>query len=748
MSPKQKNQPKGTPKTKASVRVKKPVREGFFKRNSFKIGLFLIAIVVFANGIGNDYALDDEFYTAGSNKLSPKGIHGLKEIFTSRTFYNNDGTGYAYRPVALATFAIEYQFFGANPHASHFFNLLLYAFTIVLLFSLLRKWFVTQGDWFSFFICLIFLVHPLHTEVVDNIKCRDELLALLFVLLTFHSIWKHLETKKWIYACFFPFLFLAGLLSKETVIPFFLLLPLAMYFFTTPENLSWKNEKILKWVCIVLYLSFCLVLFPNRKYISIAFFAVTVFLWFANEKFWKIALYIAPLLLTAVLTTYFEKHNLESETRHYLLFENPLAAHHGFAYIAHASATSFYVIARYLLLHLFPYPLLYYYGANYIPTITWSNPIAIASLIVHVVLAYWAFKELRKKSILGFGLLFYLINIAIYSNIVKPAPGIMAERFTYAASLGFCIVLVVLIFRFMKVDPIKFRWKQAEYKKIRFAFIFIAAVLSARTVWRTSDWKDKKTLYGNDMDHLSESVKANMLYGALISKDALDLNAESRVPDGKGGFQINPQKKQESNQLFVEARDYYAKAAELAPYYHTAWSNLGTAYFFTGETRTALSYFLRGIKIKSDYSEAWFNAAMAYDKLEMNDSAVYSFSQSIKFDSSYVSSYEQLSRLILQKEKNPNKALELLKTAARHKPDSEVPWNNMANVYLQMGDTAKSAAAVEMAAKINPNNLQRLYNLAQYYKIHGDVSKYNYYISLAEKGRAKQQQLEKEKQDD
>ncbi len=700
----------------------------------------------FFNGIGNEYALDDEFYTAGSNKFTQKGIRGIKEIFKSHTFYNNDGTGYDYRPITVASFAIENQFFGENPHVSHFFNVLLYALTIVLIFTILRKWFVTQGNWFSFFICLIFIVHPLHTEVVDNIKCRDELLAMLFVLLTTWSIWKHVETKKWIFLAIYPVFFMIGMLSKQTVIPFFALIPLALWFFTNAEDWNWKNEKMKKWISFIVLAFFIGVLIVSRKpIIGFVVLAAFVFLWFYISKFWKITIYLAPLLVITFLATFFEKHGLSTDTRIYLKFENPLAAHPGFATL---SATSFYVVGKYLYLHFIPYPLVYYYGSFYVPTVSWGNPIAIASFIVHAALGFWAIKEFRKKSILGFGLFFYLINMAAYSNFLKPAPGIMAERYTYAASLGFCIVIVFLLFRYMKIDPASFRWKGAEFKKIRFAILAIAMIFTVRTFWRTGDWKDKETLYGGDMEYLHESVKANMLYGALISKNALQSNMESRESDGNGGTHINQQKQQEAMRLFTEARGYYKKAAELAPYYHTAWSNLGTAYFFTGETRTALSYFLKGIKLKPNYAEGWFNLGMAYDKLDMNDSAVYSFSQSIKSDSNYVESYEQLSRLVMQKEKDSNKALALLRTAARHKPESEVPWNNMANIYLQLKDTANSAAAMEMSAQLNPNNIQRLYNLAQYFRIHGDASKYNYYMSLAEKGREKQKKLQAEKQDD
>jgi tetratricopeptide (TPR) repeat protein len=744
MASKPKKPVPAAPKAKPVGKIRKPVRTGFVKRNSFAIGLFLITFIVFANGIGNNYALDDEFYTAGGNKLTQKGFRGIPEIFRSHTFYNNDGSGYSYRPVALVTFAIENQFFGENPHISHFISILLYAICVVLIFSVLRKWFVTQGDWFSFFICLLFLVHPLHTEVVDNIKCRDELLTLLFMLLTIRALWKHMETRRWIFLLLYPLFFVAGMLSKQTAIPFYFLIPLSLWFFTKEEDWEWKKENQKKLLCVILYASVGILLLIGKKYLGIIVLGMATGLWFVNPKIWKIALYLFPIIILSGLSAFFQKHNLEAETRNYLAFENPLVNHPHFAEL---SATSFYVAGRYLFLHFIPYPLVYYYGSFYVPTVTWSNPIAIVSLLIHIALGIWALFELRKKSILGYGLLFYLINIAAYSNFVTRAPGIMAERFTFAASLGFCIVIVTLIFRYLKSQPSEFRWSSEHSRKAKFIFLTIAALFAIKSFIRTEDWENKETLYGGDMETLRESVKANMLYGALISKNALEANFESHVSDGKGGQRIDKQKQQEAMALFTEARSYYKKAADLAPYYHTAWSNLGTTYFFTGDPKTALPYFLRGVKEKADYAEGWFNVGMAYDKLDNPDSAFYAFRQSIKSDSSYVASYEQLSRLIMQQDQDPQAALVLLRKAAKHKPDSEVPWMNMANIYIQLKDTASSATSLEMAARINPHNVQRLYNLADYFRVHGDVSKYNQYTSLAEAERKKQEKQQKKQQE-
>ena len=381
---------------KGPAKPQKRPQQGFFRRNVFSITLFLMCFVVFGNGIFNEYALDDEFYTNGANKLTQKGFSGIPEIFKTRTFYNNDGSGYSYRPVTLTAFAIEIQFFGEQPHVSHFINLLLYALTMVLLFQLLRRWFSAQGDWFSFLVCALFLIHPIHTEVVDNIKCRDELLAFLFCVLSLLFMWKHHETSSKIYLFLSPLSFFLAMLSKHTAIPFIALAPLALWFFM---DTSWIN---------------------------------------------RILLYTLPLVLAALAVVLMQKTMLPPQVRTYQAFENPLPGHPG---LGKLTATGFYVLGRYIGLLFVPFPLVYYYGFSYIPLADWTNIISILSLLVHLGLGLLALRELRRKSILGFGLIFYLVNIAAYSNLLQPAPGLMAERFAYSASLGFCIVIVLLLFR-------------------------------------------------------------------------------------------------------------------------------------------------------------------------------------------------------------------------------------------------------------------------------------------------------------
>ena len=154
--------------------------------------LLLLPIVLYAAALSFGYALDDKLVLS-ENQYVQKGSKGIRDIFGNESltgFLGKDydmAVGARYRPLSLATFAVEHQIFGVKPGMSHFINILLYALTALLIYRLLsmfapgnpeRKWYLSV----PFIAALLFALHPIHTEVVANIKGRDEILALLLAL--------------------------------------------------------------------------------------------------------------------------------------------------------------------------------------------------------------------------------------------------------------------------------------------------------------------------------------------------------------------------------------------------------------------------------------------------------------------------------------------------------------------------------------------------------------------------------------
>ena len=96
------------------------------------------------------------------------------------------GKGY-YRPIQTVSFMIDTQISGEEPYVYHFSNILYHILTVIVFFFLLRKLGVRDG--ISFFISLLFSVHPLFTDAIAWIPGRGDLLSgfILFGFISFFS---------------------------------------------------------------------------------------------------------------------------------------------------------------------------------------------------------------------------------------------------------------------------------------------------------------------------------------------------------------------------------------------------------------------------------------------------------------------------------------------------------------------------------------------------------------------------------
>lgn len=194
---------------------------------NIKIFCGLFVIVLYANTLRNGYNFDDSMVVQ-KHRLTSKGISAIPEIFRSPYYQDEMGYYYEYRPVTLATFAIEHQFFGDNPTVSHLVNLLLYVLCVIIFISSVALMLPENSLVLLLVSSVLFLVHPLHTEVVASIKNRDELLSLMFALFAlYHALMLVVKSSLWRVIPVVIFL-IGGLLSKSSCASFLFIIPFAV----------------------------------------------------------------------------------------------------------------------------------------------------------------------------------------------------------------------------------------------------------------------------------------------------------------------------------------------------------------------------------------------------------------------------------------------------------------------------------------------------------------------------------------
>ncbi|MGA0257967.1 MAG: ArnT family glycosyltransferase, partial [Saprospiraceae bacterium] len=231
-------------------------------------GLFLmLSFLIYGVSLDFGFVLDDKIVLS-ENSFTKKGLEGISDLFAYDTFQGYFGEqknilqGGRYRPLSLVSFALEYQLFGLNPMIFHLGNILIYALSVFVSFITLRRLFKEQkltgtgllGST-AFVAALIFLIHPIHTEAVANIKGRDEIMAFLFSMLTLFLCTKFYDTRKWQNLIFASLAFLLGLFSKENAITFLAVVPFAILLFRPvfKSRLIFILSNLV--ICTIIYLA-------------------------------------------------------------------------------------------------------------------------------------------------------------------------------------------------------------------------------------------------------------------------------------------------------------------------------------------------------------------------------------------------------------------------------------------------------------------------------------------------------------
>lgn len=632
-----------------------------------------LAFVLYGNTILNRYSLDDSYVTS-VNPVVQQGIKAIPLIFSSNYISMNAEEGgqhnYGYRPVAKATYALEWQLFGENPHVSHFINVLLYALTGLLLFSLFRKLLKGYSVWFPFIAVFLFMIHPLHTEVVASLKNREELLSFIGALLTIRFLLKWNETGKKLNIVWALLSFAFGYMSKVNIFTFVFIIPLVFYFFT-----DIKPRKIL----------------------------------------WSTLMVIGILVLIVLIPRFI----IGTAVRPMQFIENPLQFDPTFA---ERIGTSMMVLLFYLKMLVYPHPLVFYYGYNMIPVSTLSNPLVWLSFLLHAALFGYALYTFRKKSILSFAILFYLLNIGIFSNLMAPPTGIVAERFMYVASFGFSLALAYGLFRLFKADPSKSNVPVKAANYVILTAIAIAIPASAKVIDRNKDWKTDMTLYEADMPYLENSAKANFIYATNLRSSIVE-RLKSGTP---------------RNQIVEDAYTcikHFKRAVAVYPQYPDAWNNLGESFLLLlNESDSSIKYFEKAVETNPQLVAAYYNLGYTYQVTDQYEQSVKNYEKALELQPWDVRTMSNLS-LMYEKTGQLDKAIAMNEDIIKLDPTLDAPYLNLAAFALHQKDNATAISYFEKAMEVNPANFNLSMRLRDYFLKVGDSTKADYYLDLARKAQ-------------
>ena len=521
----------------------------------------IIAIVIcYYNSLHNPFIWDQEVVIVGNPMI--RSWEYLPDVFKTNVEGRKLTSIAFYRPMEVISYMFDYNFWKLNPFGYHCTSIFLHICNTILLFLLLKKIKITTQ--ISFLACLIFAIHPVNTETITY-SIRGDLLGFFFSMLCFLFFLYYREGRN-IFAFFSILAYLLALLSKESAVvtPFIILIYSIL--FNRASKTAYKNRTYLSMV--LLLISFIYI------FIRLVFISASTHgsLSLINEATMLHRILTFPRILLTYIGLLIFPRNLHME---YLFVEKSL--------------TSPYVWLGVPLLITIAYVFF-----RYIKSISKA--------------------DVQLKKHLIFFLLWFLIGLIPFYNIVVTLHATLTEHWVYSPCIGFIVLMVILGFQvFHKTDS----------KLLKNIMILVLMTLLVYCVFytinRNRDWSDPMRLYQHDLKYEPDSFILHNNVGVIYFRKGDLKNAKEEFlkaiqvsPDGRYDVAHNNIGVIYENEGDLIAAEKSFKTSILLNNYELAYSNLGRLYLKLGKINDAIEVCIQGRELYPLNPEISYYLAIGY----------------------------------------------------------------------------------------------------------------------------------------
>lgn len=430
----------------------------------FYMAIALFASLLYANTLNHGFVFDDRAVLS-KNSFVQEGLGGLSDIFTKGSWDGFDASAdmHIYRPLQLAFLALQFEFFELQPRGYHAVHVGTYALLCCLIFALLRRLFceAEHGAALAFLATIIYAAHPVHTEVVANIKGNGDLIAMLLGVASLICIWKHSQTKSMIQLAAGTGLFLLALLTKETIVCLVGVAALMLYTFTDRSVKQTIVTVAPMLMMVLIYLGIRSLVFGSDAQ-------------------------------TLTQTTQYDN---------FVLMADGLSQELGLR---------LYALGKNLQLCLAPYPLQFMYVYDSVPMVEFWDIRSLFPLAAYALIGLALLINLRKNNIWGFAIGFFLITLALFTNTVIAIPNIVSERWLLMPSLGAAIAVAYALVLL---------WRHNRKAATSIALLILIGY-SGYTIERNKAWESELTLFETDVETAPRNAMANRFLATLHLSEA------------------------------------------------------------------------------------------------------------------------------------------------------------------------------------------------------------------------------------
>jgi len=372
-----------------------------------------------------------------------------------------------YRPLTTLSYLFNYSLLGDGPipFGYHVVNFLLQWVNVCLVLVIVRR--LSGKLAVAAIAAALFAVHPVNVESVTNIVGRGDLLATLSILLGGWCYLRAADASGWRKAAWLTGTALNalwGTFAKESAIMIVAFLLLYDWLWRWPLLPGRDFGKRLKRAAFEFGLKGCAFVLP-------------------------------PVLL--VIGVYFQR-KFHSPVFGQVFADNPISQADSWF---QGAMTAINILGRYLWLMIFPRTLSCDYSYHQIPMYGepgagFHDVLSWVALAVLVALIWLAVRCRRRQPLLSWSIGIFFMMQLLTSNLLIPIGSIMAERFLYLPSIGFCVAAALGLLRLGDFLARALPALRREGPAIGWALAATTtAALGARTHARNEDWQTDYALW-------------------------------------------------------------------------------------------------------------------------------------------------------------------------------------------------------------------------------------------------------------
>lgn len=602
--------------------------------------LAVLLLAIYGNVIKFDFAsIDDQVYVSQNPHIqNGLSLGGVAWVFKSSHAAN-------WHPLTSLSLMIDYELFGLNAGGYHFTNLLFHILNTLLLFFLLSK--MTGSSYRSFFVAVLFAIHPMHVESVAWIAERKDVLSAFFWLLT---IWAYfLYAKKpgiKTYALIITF-FVLGLMSKPMVVtlPFVLLL---LDYWPINRSAPIKNLLIEK---------------------------IPLFLLSAVSS---VITYIVQKQAGAVVTM----EAFPADVRIY------------------NAVVSYYT---YLEKALLPINLSVYYPHPGM----WPFEEVVLSGSILVLLSILILRNFKRNPYLPVGWLWYLGTLAPVIGIVQVGSQAMADRYSYLPFIGLFVIASWGITDLVR----NWHYKKAVLGFVSILVIISFSFLSWQrcqlwgdqvALW-TDALKNHEIAFAYNIRGLSYAEKRE--YKQAIS----DYNAALALKPN-ADFYNNRSIAYSGLKHFTQSLDDVNSALSMKPTFADGYYNRGLLHNTLGKYHLAVLDFTSALKYAPDMQDAFLSRGIAYGFQKQYEKALADFEQALRINHNFFQAYYNRG-IVYDIYGNYDFAIENFMAALKIQPTHAPVWNYLGLLWVKKGEYSRSLLYFKKALQIKPDYDEAAKNL-------------------------------------